>query len=313
MSLIVACSRQLPLPPIEAGGQKVEFVATAAGDPIPGEAVAYLATAIDPVDAALIGRMPPSLGLIANLGVGTDNIDLDAAAARGIAVSNTPVVTEDTADHAFALILAACRRIGQSERYLRLGDWERGDMPPPLGMRVHGAVLGLVGFGAIAQAVARRAAGFGMKVCYHSRAERPEEAAGLGAEWCPDLADLLSRSDIVSLHAPLTDATRGMIGAEQFSQIKQGAVLVNTARGALIDEVALIEALGSGHLSAAGLDVFIDEPRVSPKLLAFEQVVLTPHIGSGTMQCRTDMVRRGLGNIAAHLAGGAVPDLVTAP
>jgi glyoxylate reductase len=312
VAVIVATSRPLPLPEMELAGQKVRFVHAAGGD-VPADAVAYLSTAVDPVDAAMVTRLPESVGLIANLGVGYDNIDLGAAAARGLKISNTPVVTEDTADLAFALILAACRRVGEGERFLRAGNWRADAPPPPVGVRVHGATLGIIGFGAIGQAVAKRASGFGMKLLYHNRTEKPDAAEAVGAEFCAELTDLLARSDIVSIHAPLTEATRGLIDAAALAACKPGAVLVNTARGPLVDETALVDALQSGHIAAVGLDVFAEEPAVPAALMAMEQVVLTPHIGSATAQCRADMVQRGIANIARFLETGEVIDPVPLP
>lgn len=307
--LNIAMSRALPLPNVPVDGRELHFVAPEEG--IPDDAVAYLSTAVDPVDAGLIAALPDTVGLIANLGVGYDNIDLAAAAARGIQVSNTPVVTADTADLAFALILAACRRLGEGERYLRAGGWTETGTPPPVGTRVNGATLGIVGFGAIGQAVARRAQGFGMKLLYHSRTEIAAATVAFDAEYRSDLNSLLAESDVVTIHAPLTDATRRLIGEAELAACKPGAVIVNTARGPLVDEDALAAALVSGHIAAAGLDVFSQEPRVPPALLALDQVVLTPHIGSATAQCRTDIVQRGLANIISYLKTGAVVDPVT--
>lgn len=307
--LHVAMSRALPLPTVPLEQGELHFITP--DEAIPDDAIAYLSTAVDPVDAKLINSLPESVGLIANLGVGYDNIDLAAAAARGIAVSNTPVVTEDTADLAFTLILAACRRLGEGERYLRAGHWGKTGAPPQVGTRVNGATLGIVGFGAIGQAVARRARGFGMTVLYHNRREHASAAADLDAHYRADLRSLLAESDIVSIHAPLTEETRGLIGADELAACKQGAVIVNTARGPLVDEAALVAALESGHIAAAGLDVFTKEPQVPAALLGLDQVVLTPHIGSATAQCRGDIVQRGLSNIASFLKTGAVIDPVT--
>lgn len=312
MAKVILTSRPLPLPEMEIAGQKVRFTPAGGGE-FPVNTVAYLCTAVDPVDKDLIARMPENVGLIANLGVGYDNIDLGAAAARGLKVSNTPVVTEDTADLAFALIMAACRRVGEGERFLRAGNWSADAPPPPVGVRVHGATLGIVGFGAIGQAVARRASGFGMRLVYHNRSQKPEAAEALGAEYCESLGDLLACSDIVSIHAPLTKETHGLFDAEALAACKPGAVLVNTARGPLVDEAALIAALESRHLAAAGLDVFAEEPNVPVALRSMEQVVLTPHIGSATAQCRTDMVQRGIANIVRFLETGAVIDPVPLP
>ncbi|WFL78966.1 NAD(P)-dependent oxidoreductase [Altererythrobacter arenosus] len=305
-------SQPLPLTEMNLAGQHLRFVHAQNALAIPPDAVVYLATAVDPVDEKVIGAFPETIGLIANLGVGYDNIDLAAAARRDLLVSNTPVVTQDTADLAFALILAAARRVGEGERFLRRGDW--GSVPlPPLGTRVHGATLGIVGFGAIGQAIARRATGFGMTILYHSRSEIPEAAKDLGAMYRADLLAMLPECDIVSINAPLTPETRHLIDARALSSCKHGAILVNTARGELVDEEALIAALRSRQIAAAGLDVFDGEPRVQRELLEMEQVVLTPHIGSATAHCRSDIIQRGLGNIASFLAEGTVIDPVLQP
>ena len=229
---------------------------------------------------------------------------LAAAVARGIRVSNTPVVTEDTADQAFALILATCRRTAQADRFVRSGGWEAGKPFAP-GIRVHGARLGIAGFGAIGQAVARRATGFGMQVSYWARAARPEGDA-LGARYIAGLEQLVTESDIVSIHVPLTGDTHHLFDAALLSQFKPGAVLVNTARGAVVDEAALIDALERGVIAGAGLDVFENEPNVPDRLKALPHVVLAPHIGSATGQTRQAMADLAFNNLAAHLAGKPV-------
>ena len=270
------------------------------------DARVWLGTAVDPVTADTIGAFPDSLGLIANLGVGTDNVDLAAAAGAGVLVSNTPVVTEDTADLTFALLLATCRRVGECERALRAGDWAAG--ASLLGRRVHGATLGIIGFGAIGQAVAKRARGFDMKVAYHGPRRKAEAEQGTGASYCESLDDLLERSDIVSLNCPLTNDTHHLINAQTLARFKPGALLINTGRGPLVDEAALVDALGSGHLGGAGLDVFEFEPSVTPALLDLPNVTLLPHIGSGTAQCRGEMVARALANIQSFLESSTVLD-----
>lgn len=306
MPVTVLTTRALPLPRVEAAGEELRFVPLAeAGAAAPR---ALLTTAIDRVDAAMIAALPRSVGLIANLGVGTDNIDLAAAWARGIRVSNTPVVAEDTADLAFALILAACRQVVSGDRYLRAGKWEQG-LPPAPETRVHGARLGLVGFGAIGQAVARRAAGFRMAISYWACGPKPE-GAGLNAVHVASLDQLVAQSDIVSLHLPLTTETRHLFDAERLARFRPGAVLINTGRGALIDEAALVAALEAGTIAAAGLDVFEREPRVHPGLLAIDRVVLTPHIGSATNACRQDMAARALANLIAFIETGEPLDRV---
>jgi glyoxylate reductase len=295
-------SRSVPPPAREALAQFGQ-VTTFTGEPgeLAGVEV-FLATVIDPVPADLIGQFGDELGLIANIGVGTDNIDLETAAARGIRVSNTPVVTEDTADLTFALLLATCRRLSVCERHLRAGDWAAG--AKTLGQRVHGKTLGIVGFGAIGQALARRAAGFDMRILYHGPNPKPEAEAAVGAEYRADLGQLLEEADIVSLTCPLTPATRHIIDSTELARMKEGAVLINTGRGPLLREEALIESLSSGHLGAAGLDVFEFEPEFSPRLLEFDNVTLLPHIGSASGECRREMFMRALGNIKSFLETG---------
>ncbi|MBD9528337.1 D-glycerate dehydrogenase [Paracoccus sp. PAR01] len=308
---LIATSRPLPFPANIPSRQGVlEFRHIPADAPVPEGVPAYVSTAVDPVTAQMIAAFPDSLRLIANFGTGTDNIDLRAARARGITVSNTPVVTEDTADLAFALILAACRKLGENERFLRDGNWDATRPMASMGLRVHGQTLGLIGFGPIAQAVARRARGFDMQIRYWNRTRRPEAEAALGAEYVASPDELVAGSDIVSLHTALVPETRHLIDAARLARFRQGAVLVNTARGPLVDEKALAEALRSGHLAAAGMDVFEAEPTVDPGLLTLPNVVLTPHIGSATAACRTDMGRRVIANLLAFLENGAALDPV---
>lgn len=306
----ILLSRQLPeafTAALSALGE-LRIAGSNPDDAVLAGAAVYLAAGVDPVPAKLIERFGPKLGLIANIAAGTDNIDVRAAAAHGIAVSNTPVVTEDTADLTMALLLAACRRLSFCERALRAGDWDSG--AAYLDDRVHGKTLGIVGLGAIGQALARRAVAFGMNILYHGPTPKPEAEKALGASYRPALRDLLAESDIVSLNCPLTAGSRHLINAETLGQMKAGATLINTGRGPLVDEQALVEALASGHLGAAGLDVFECEPQVSARLLEFDNVTLLPHIGSATSQCRTDMLLRALANIRQYLDRGQPMDLV---
>lgn len=301
---VILLSRQLPEMFTAALGQlgEVRIMAEQPDEALLAGVTVYLAAGIDPVPASLIQRFPSELGLIANIATGTDNIDLQAAAARGIAVSNTPVVAEDTADLTMALLLATCRKLSFCERALRKGEWQQG--AAQVGSRVHGKTLGIVGMGAIGQAVARRAAGFNMNILYHGPNPKPNAEAELGVQYRKALPELLAESDIVSLNCPLTAASRHLMDAEALGQMKPGAILINTGRGPLIDEKALVEALASGHLGGAGLDVFELEPEVTPELLAFDNVTLTPHIGSATGECRTDMAMRAFANIQHFLAEG---------
>ncbi len=310
---VIVTSRELPPMFTDALGQlaEVRLGGVDAGAEILANAKVYLAAGVDPVPAELIARFPDSLGLIANIATGTDNIDIAAASARGIAVSNTPVVTEDTADLTFALILATCRKLGSCERQLRAGNWAAG--ASQMGVRVHGKTLGIVGLGAIGQAVARRAAGFGMTLLYHGPRPKPGAETELEARYCEDLGELLAAADVVSLNCPLTADNRHLINADTLAQMKPGAILVNTGRGPLVDEQALVEALQSGHLGGAGLDVFEFEPEVNAGLLSMDNVTLLPHIGSATGECRLDMALRALGNIQQFLDQGQPADLCNAP
>lgn len=303
---IILVIRQLPAPMMAALQQfgdvrLLDPTATAIS-----EGNVLVSTAVDPVPAELIERLPQSVGLIANIGVGYDNIDRAAATRRGIAVSNTPVVTEDTADLVFALLLATSRRLSASERHLRNGDWAAG--AAQLGQRVHGKRLGIVGFGAIGQAVARRARGFNMSIMYHGPEQSPEAAAAVDAHFCPTLEELLREADIVSLNCTLNPQTHHLLNAETLAMLKPGAVLINAGRGPLIDENALVDALRAGKLGGVGLDVFEFEPQVTPALLDFDNVTVLPHIGSATGECRMDMARRVCANIGQFLQHGAPLD-----
>lgn len=276
--------------------------AVAEADP---DAIVCLLT--DRIDAAVLSAAP-RLRVVGNVAVGVDNIDLDAAVAAGVAVCNTPgVLDETTADLAFALMLAAARLMSPAEADLRAGRWAGWGLDQYVGHDVHGATLGLVGYGRIGRAVARRADGFSMRVLHHTR--RPTGVAG----WTVRLDDLLSASDFVSLHVPLSSGTRQLIGARELALMKPTAVLVNTARGPVVDEPALAEALVSGRLFAAGLDVYEQEPAVHPSLLAAPRAVLLPHIGSATVATRTRMARLAADGVRAVLAGERPANLVGAP
>lgn len=255
----------------------------------------------------------PDLQVIANLAVGYDNIDVEAATERGIMVTNTPgVLTETTADLTFGLLLAAARRIPEADSYVRRGDWNGWElMQPQQGVDVHGKTLGVVGMGRIGTAVAKRGHfGFNMDVVYHSRTRKEEIEDDLEAEFL-DLDELLERSDFVSLHTPLTPDTRGMIGEKEFEIMKEDAILINVARGSVVDEVALVEALKSGEIRGAGLDVFEEEPEVHPELKELsESVVLAPHIGSASREARMKIAKIGVKNAIAALEGEEPPNLI---
>jgi len=248
------------------------------------------------VPAAAIAAMP-HLRVIAVAGAGTDAVDLDAAGTHGIEVlSAGEALVETTADLAFGLILSAARMMSEAERRLRTGQWEGWGFMDVRGRDVHGATLGLVGYGRIARAVARRAIGFSMTVLHHTRSETGEPG------WCEELDSMLTASDIVSVHVPMTESTRGLIDARRIGLIGPGGVLVNTARGAVVDESALAAALQRGELLAAGLDVYEHEPQIEPELLAAPRAVLLPHIGSATERTRRAMLSLAAERVAAFLA-----------
>jgi len=268
------------------------------------DAVVCLLT--DKIDAAVIAAGASGLKVVANVAVGYDNIDVRAAAAAGVAVCNTPgVLDETTADLAFLLILSASRLAATAEADLRGGRWHGWGVNQYLGRDVHGATLGLVGYGRIGKAVARRATGFGMQVLHNTRTETG--APG----WVGDLDRLLAKSDVVSLHVPLGPETRHLIDARRLELMKPSAVLVNTARGPVVDEEALAAALENDTIFAAGIDVFEREPEVHPALLAAPRTVLLPHIGSASQATRTRMAQMACDGAVAVLAGERPPNLVT--
>jgi glyoxylate reductase len=270
------------------------------------EADAIVCLLTNRIDAAVLAAGAPRLKVVANVAVGYDNIDVDAAAEHGIAVCNTPgVLDETTADLAFLLILAAARRVWEAESDLRAGRWPGWDVDQYLGRDVHAAVLGVVGFGRVGQAVARRATGFGMEVLHHTR--RDTGTTG----WRGDLDRLLAESDIITLHVPLTDETRHLIDARRLALMKRDAVLVNTSRGPVVDEEALAVALEEDAIFAAGLDVYEREPEVNPRLLAAPRTVLLPHIGSASLATRTRMAHVAAENVVAVLAGERPKNPVT--
>jgi glyoxylate reductase len=263
------------------------------------------------VDAELLAAAGPQLRIVANHAVGFDNIVLEDCTAAGVMATNTPdVLTETTADTAFALIMAAARRIGEGERFLRRREpWIWGPLMM-LGQDVHHKTIGIVGFGRIGQAVARRARGFGMRVIYADAVEPPAEATEPLQAERRELDDLLAEADVVSIHTNLTPETRHLFGAEQFRRMKPTAVLVNTSRGPVIDEAALADALEAGEIFAAGLDVFEREPEVHPKLLELENAVVIPHLGSATVDTRNAMGDLAVDNVFAAIDGRRPPTLL---
>ena len=264
----------------------------------------------DPMNAGVIAAAP-HLRVIAQVAVGVDNIDLPAATARKIVVTNTPgVLTEATADLTWALLLATARGLPAAERFLRAGEWQRWNVDLLCGSDVHGRTLGLVGFGGIGQAVARRARGFSMRLLYTSRHKAPSEVEQeLQAKQVP-LDLLLQQSDFVSLHVPLSTETRHLIGVEQLCRMKRSAFLINTSRGPVVDEAALVAALEEGLLAGAGLDVYENEPQVHPGLLELPNVVLLPHVGSAVTSVRTLMCTLAARNCVAVLTGERPPNPV---
>lgn len=299
---------------------------------------ALLCTLRERVDVEVLDAAGPSLLVVSNMAVGYDNIDVAAATERGVLVANTPgVLTEATADLAWALLLAAARRVPEGDRLVRSGAFGGWAPTMLLGREMAGRTLGIVGMGQIGRAVARRSIGFGMRVLYTRRSgplapeELPPGVVGVGGEalvdrpatarhaaapapavweYRPRLDDLLREADMVSVHVPLSPETRHLLGPERLALLKPGAVLVNTSRGPVIDESALVEALRSGRLGAAGLDVYEDEPAVHPGLLALENTVLLPHLGSATVETRGRMAELAALNAIAAVKAETVPHLV---
>ena len=269
-------------------------------------------TVTDEIDAALLQQAGERLKLIANFGNGVDHIDLKAARARGIPVTNTPgVLTDDTADMVMALVLAVPRRLFEGEVVLRRGEWKGWSPTSMLGHRITGKRLGIIGMGRIGQAVAARARGFGLSVHYHNRRRLPEAVeAQTEATWWPTLDAMLRRVDIVSINCPHTAETHHLINAERLRQMQRHVYLINTARGEIVDEAALTQALQTGQIAGAGLDVFEHEPAVDPRLLELPNVVLLPHMGSSTFEARQDMGERVITNIRVWADGHRPPDQV---
>lgn len=264
----------------------------------------------DRFDAGTVAAAP-RLKAVCNITVGFNNVDVAACTERGILVTNSPEVLDDTtADMTWALLLAAARRIAESDRWLRAGNWTGMKFSDRYGRDVHHATLGILGMGRIGRAVARRAAGFDMRVIYHNRTRlQPELEHACHATWVP-FEQLLAESDFLSLHLPYTEANRHVIGAAQLARMKPTSILVNASRGGLVDEDALIAALREGRIAGAGLDVFDGEPRVNPGFLELDNAVLAPHMGSATRATRVAMARLAIANLKAALAGDVPPCLV---
>ncbi len=266
----------------------------------------------DRVDAELLDRAGPQLKVVSNYAVGVDNVDVPECTRRGIPVGNTPgVLTETTADLAWALLMAAARRLPEGDRYVRAGQWQTWGPMLLLGPDVHGSTLGIVGFGRIGQAMARRAAGFGITVLYNDQAQLPDDVTGPLAATYVELDELLARSDFVSLHVNLSDETRGLMNAERFAQMKPTAVVINTARGPVIDPRALYEALRDGVIAAAALDVTDPEPiPLDDPLLTLDSCLVVPHIASASRATRGKMAEMAAANLLAGLRGERLPTAV---
>lgn len=269
-------------------------------------------TVTDRIDAGVLSQAGASLRLVANFGNGVDNIDVDTATARGITVTNTPgVLTEDTADMTMALILSVPRRLAEGEKLMRSGKWAGWAPSAMLGHRVGGKLLGIIGMGRIGLAVAHRARAFGLSIHYHNRRRLPEAIEEeLGASYHASVDTLLRISDVVTIHCPHTSETHELVNAARIGAMKPTAYLINTARGEIVDEKALIAALQTGRIAGAGLDVYTHEPAVDPALLALDNVVLLPHLGSATIEGREASGEKVIANIRAWCDGHRPADQV---
>jgi len=314
--VVVTCA--LPGRALDRLRERHEVRLREAGAPLVGRELAAFTAGADALICLLGDRVTadvfalcPRLRVVANYAVGYDNVDLEAASAAGVFVTNTPdVLTEATADLTWALILAVARRVVEGDRLLRAGEFVGWGPAFLLGAGLQGRTLGIVGMGRIGRAVARRAAGFGMRVLYHGPTPGGEGAV---AEHVADLDTLLARSQVLSLHCPLTPRTRRLMDARRLHLLPRGALLVNTSRGEVVDEAALVAALEDGHLGGAGLDVYEDEPRIHPGLPGRSDVVLLPHLGSATVEARTAMADLAVENVLLVLGGAAPRTPVVTP
>ncbi len=269
-------------------------------------------TVTDEIDKALIDSAGERLKLIANFGAGVNHIDLKAARARGILVTNTPgVLTEDTADMAMALIVSVPRRLAEGEKLVRSGEWKGWSPGGMLGHRIGGKALGIIGMGRIGQAVARRARSFGLTIHYHNRERLPKVVeAEFGAQWHPNLDEMLGAIDILTIHTPRNADSENLLSADRIALLRSHVYVINTSRGGIVDEEALIDALESGRLAGAGLDVWRHEPEIDPRLLALPNVVMTPHMGSATYEGRMASGEKVITNIRVWADGHRPPDQV---
>ncbi|MCG3129188.1 MAG: putative 2-hydroxyacid dehydrogenase [Phycisphaerae bacterium] len=274
------------------------------------DVAAIVAMLSERIDAELLDAAGAGLRVVSNFAVGIDNVDLAACRARNVRVTNTPgVLTEATADIAWALILAAARRVAEGDRLVRAGEWRGWTPTQLLGLEMNGATLGVIGAGRIGTAVARRSAGFGMRVLYSHPRDNPELDGPLAARRV-ELDVLLRESDVVSLHIPMRPENRHLLSRERLSLLKPTAILINTARGAVVDEAALVDLLRAGHIAAAGLDVYEREPALAPGLAELPNVVLVPHLGSATTATRGRMSAMVAENVCAVLTGREPPNPV---
>jgi len=317
----VVVTRRLPAPVEQRLAQEFDarvnqddhsFTTAELGEALRG-ADALVPTVSDRITAQTLAVEPLRARILANFGVGYNHIDVAAAKARGLVVTNTPdVLTDDTADDAIMLMLMVARRAGEGERHVRSGTWTGWRPTHLLGTKVSGKTLGLIGLGRIGRAVARRAhQGFGMRVVFHDPYPPPANVvADLAAEPKATVEDVLREADFVSLHSPATPETRHLMNAERLALMRPTAFLINTARGDIVDEAALVAALERRQIAGAALDVYEQEPHVTPALLTMENVVLLPHLGSATQETRVAMGMRALDNLAAFFAGSAPRDRV---
>ena len=277
-----------------------------------GDCDVLVPAVVDVIDAGVIAAAGPRLKLIANFGAGVNHIDLRAARARGIIVTNTPgVLTQDTADVAMALIVSVPRRLAEGEKLVRSGEWKGWSPGAMLGHRIGGKALGIVGMGRIGQAVAQRARAFGLSIHYHNRHRLPPVLEGqLGATWHADLDAMLSQIDILSIHTPRNADSENLLDARRIGLLRPHVYLINTSRGGIVDEDALVAALEAGRLAGAGLDVWAHEPEIDPRLLALPNVVMTPHMGSATYEGRVATGDRVIQNIRMWADGHRPPDQV---
>jgi lactate dehydrogenase-like 2-hydroxyacid dehydrogenase len=318
---VVVVTRRLPEPVHEALTREFDARLNPDDRPLSADGLrdalrqadALLTTVTDKVTADVLSVDPRRARLVANFGVGFNNIDVEAAKARGISVSNTPdVLTDATADIAMTLLLMVARRTGEGERHLRGGQWTGWRPTHMLGTHVTGKTLGMIGMGRIARAVAQRAHhGFGMRVIFHDPyPPSPEIARSLGAEPRGSLEEVLREADFVSLHCPATPETRHLMNRDRLALMRPEAFLVNTARGDVVDEAALVEALESRRIAGAALDVFEKEPQVTQALVSMDNVVLLPHLGSATQETRVAMGMRAFENLKLFFAGEPLRDRV---